>query len=102
MGGEAVFRRSGWSARIRRIAHWLIAAVMFAAPWLAMQFTTEVNWTAGDFFIFAAMLATASVAFEFTIQASSSRRVRTTVGIFLSIAFFMLWLDLAVGISASN
>ena len=38
-----------------RIIGWGGAVALLAAPFIAMRFTTEVNWTASDF-VFAAVL----------------------------------------------
>jgi hypothetical protein len=42
-----------------RIAIWGTAAFLLLLPWVAMQFTTEVNWTLFDFLVIGVMLLAA-------------------------------------------
>ena len=40
---------------------WGGAACLLALPWVAMQFTSEVNWDATDFLVIGVMLLTAGM-----------------------------------------
>ncbi|MDX1460972.1 MAG: hypothetical protein R3348_07940 [Xanthomonadales bacterium] len=77
---------------------WGTAAIALALPWVAMQFTEEVNWTAGDFVIFGAMLLAACLAWEIATTLSASRLYRTGVGLAVAATFLLTWINLAVGI----
>jgi len=39
-----------------RVAIWGSAALLLLLPWVAREFTREVNWTPADFGVFGAML----------------------------------------------
>jgi hypothetical protein len=87
--------------RLRAVT-WIGALSLLVLPLVAMQFTAEVQWSAVDFLLFAAMLAVAAGAFELF-----ARRTRSTVyllggGVTVLGAFLMIWSNLAVGIIGSE
>ena len=85
-----------------RVGLWGGAAMLLAAPWVAMRFTTEVNWTALDFGTFGGMLLTALVAFEIVARLSGSPGYRAAWGVALLVAFLLMWAQLAVGFIGSE
>jgi len=70
-------------------------------PLIAMQFTTEVHWTAVDFIVAALLLLGFGflIAFVWNTLASSKYRIFIVVGILL--VLLLLWTELAVGIFGS-
>jgi len=80
-----------------RVGRWGGALLLLAAPWVAMRFTSEVNWTGFDFMVFGGMLATALVAFEIVARLAGSPSYRAAWGVAILAAFLMVWADLAVG-----
>lgn len=79
-----------------------IAASVLFIPLVAMQFTSEVNWTLGDFLIAAIILlgAGATVDLALRILKKNSQRLAAVVTI---LAFLLLvWVELAVGIFGSS
>jgi len=84
-----------------RAALWGGAALLLTAPWIAMQFTRDVNWTAFDFGVFGGMLLTALLAFEIVARLSGSPGYRTAWGVALLAAFLLVWAQLAVGFIGS-
>lgn len=91
------------SVRVRgvgvwRMALWSAAALLLAAPWLAMQFTEEVDWTGFDFAAFGLMLAGACCAFESMARATGNRISRAAAAVAILTAFFLVWINLAVGV----
>jgi MFS family permease len=86
--------RSGWW----RWLGWGGAAALLITPLVAMQFTSEVNWTAGDFMFAGFMFAAVGIVMELTVRASRSIAYRAGVGFALASAFFLIWVNLAVGI----
>jgi len=80
-----------------RVGLWGGAALLLAAPWVAMRFTSEVNWTGFDFMVFGGMLATALLAFEVVARLSGSPGYRAAWGVAIMAAFLMVWANLAVG-----
>jgi hypothetical protein len=87
----------GKSKGLWRVALWGGAAALLAAPWIAMQFTREVNWTGLDFGVFGGMLLTALLAFEIVARLSGSPGYRAAWGVALLGAFLLVWAELAVG-----
>jgi hypothetical protein len=90
-GGERHERR--WN-----IAVWSTAALLMLLPALAMQFTEEVAWDLADFVVFAAMLASACGAYELASRLTRNSAYRAAVGVALTAAFILIWINLAVGI----
>lgn len=90
--GTARRGATGW-----RILVWGGAALLLAAPLVAMQFTSEVNWTARDFLTFAAMLAAAAGAFELALRRGGRFTYRAAAAVAVGAAFVLVWANLAVG-----
>jgi peptidoglycan/LPS O-acetylase OafA/YrhL len=81
-----------------RIAGWGLAVALLLTPAIAMQFTSEVNWTFSDFVVAAVMFLVLGGAIEFIVRAI--RRGSTRLLAFLAVigAFLWLWAELAVGV----
>lgn len=82
----------------RRTIFALCALGLLAVPLIAMQFTSEVNWTASDFAVAAALIGALWLGIEVAL-----RLVRTPMGRALAVgacvlAFLTVWVELAVGI----
>lgn len=87
-GGHA-----GW-----RLALWGGAALLLLAPWVAMRFTAQVDWSAGDFLVFGAMLALACGACELAAWTLRRRALRLAAWAAIALAFGLVWAELAVGL----
>jgi hypothetical protein len=87
-----------WHHSRWRMAGWGAAALLLLLPLSAMQFTDEVDWSLADFVVFGAMLAGAGGAYELAARTTSSRVYRAAVGVALTTAFILVWVNLAVGI----
>lgn len=83
----------GW-----RIAGWGFAAVLLLLPAVAMRWTDEVRWTAGDFLFAAIMIGGTGGAVEFLWRHSGSMAYRIGVAAALAGAFALVWIEAAVGI----
>lgn len=87
------------SARQRwRWTYVIFAVLLLAAPMLAMQFTSEVQWTFGDFAVFGAMLAVLGLLLEGAIRLGGSILSRAMLAGVAVAAFLFVWAQLAVGI----
>jgi peptidoglycan/LPS O-acetylase OafA/YrhL len=84
-------------AKPRRML-WVAAAGLFLAPLIAMQFTDEVAWDGADFAAFGMMLILACSAYEFVVRLTTNRTGRAVAGLLILATFFLIWLQLAVGI----
>jgi hypothetical protein len=83
--------------RLRGVT-WGTAAFLLLLPLVAMQFTDEVVWGPEDFIAFGAMLAGACGTYELAARKSGNRAYRAAVGVAVAAAFFLVWVNLAVGI----
>ena len=81
-----------------RMLIWGGAAVLFALPWLAMQLTSEVVWTASDFVVWAAMLLVASTVADVALRKATNFVTLVAGLIAVAAGFFTVWANLAVGI----
>lgn len=82
---------------------WGGAGVLLLLPALAMQLGAEgVHWTALDFIVGAALLATACGLYELAARASGGLRYRAAAGIALATGLLTAWTNLAVGMIGSE
>jgi hypothetical protein len=94
--------RSGLSKIPWRIVGWGAAVVLLALPFVAMQFTADVSWTASDFIAFGIMLLMVGVPLEMVARASSNWSYRGAAALALFAMFVTIWANLAVGIVGSQ
>ncbi len=80
-----------------RIAGWGFAAALLATPFVAMQFTREVNWTASDFVVMGVLIGGIGLAIEFLVRQSPSWAYRGAAIVAALTAFLTIWVNLAVG-----
>ena len=80
-----------------RIAGWGLAVLVLLTPFLAMQFTSGVNWTGSDFIFAAVLIGGVGLLFELTVRLSDSSAYRAGVGLALAASFLTIWASGAVG-----
>ncbi len=71
---------------------------MLLVPFIAMQFTHEVNWSAADFIIAALLLSAAGLGIELVLRKVTSTRNRLIVCGIIMLLLVLVWAELAVGI----
>lgn len=92
-GGIGARRRiSPW-----RIFGWGIAIGLVLLPLIAMQFTTEVNWTMSDFIAAALMIGLTGGALELAVRASPNPWGRAGAAVMILTSLLLVWVNLAVG-----
>ena len=96
---EIVTERNGnrW-----RVLGWGMAAGVILLPLVAMQFTSEVKWTTGDFLFAILMIGSVGLAFELVVRASSNIAYRAGAAAALAAAFLTVWVNGAVGMIGSE
>lgn len=92
MAQSAIGRWSPW-----RVAGWGTAALILLLPAVAMQFTSEVNWTASDFVFAIVLIGGTGLLFELTVRMSDNIAYRAGVGLALAATFLTVWANGAVG-----
>lgn len=70
-------------------------------PMIAMQFTTEADWSYFDFLIFGVILLIVGLVAELILRKIKRRINRIMLIAILVIAFLLLWIELGVGIFGS-
>jgi len=91
-------RGMAWRLTPLRLAGWGAVAALLLAPWVAMWFTDEVAWTAGDFAFAAMLLVGAGALLELTLWKVRDLRYRTAIGAAILAAVLLVWADGAVGV----
>lgn len=76
----------------------LVTALILLVPLIAMQFTSEVNWTLSDFVIMGTLLAGAGLAYEFVSKKGSTIAYRAATMMAVGTALLLTWANLAVGL----
>lgn len=76
----------------------IAVAVLLLIPFIAMQFTAEVNWSLFDFIIAAVLLLGSGLLIEFALRTIKSKQSRIVLCIVILLALFLIWAELAVGI----
>ncbi len=81
-----------------RIARWSVVAGLLLLPAIAMQFTSEVNWSPGDFVFAAILIGGSALAYDIAALTRASHAYRGGVALALAAAFLLIWINGAVGI----
>ena len=63
-----------------------------------MQFTSQVNWSMGDFAVAAVIFLVVGLSIEFVLRKVKSMNQRIIIALSILILFTLLWIELAVGI----
>lgn len=83
--------------RWRRLL-WGLAGLLLLVPFVAMQFTREVQWSGADFLVFGALLALAGAVVEVAVRVSRRRAFVLGVLCGTGLLFLLVWAELAVGV----
>lgn len=78
-----------------------IIVCILLVPLTAMQFSNEVNWDLTDFIVAGALLLITGLGFELIMRKVINIKYRRTIIIALFIAFFLTYVELAVGLFGS-
>jgi len=76
----------------------LVVAMLLLIPLIAMQITDEVNWTLFDFALMGTVLLGFGLAYELIARRSENTIYRVALGVGLTGAFLLFWVNGAVGI----
>jgi len=101
MSGETVTVVDGHTAVMRTVM-WGGATALLLAPAVAMQFTTEVQWSLFDFALMGVLLAIACGVGELVLRASDSLTCRLGAAVAIGTTFVLGVGNLAVGLIGSE
>lgn len=83
----------------KRLIFFLVAiAVLLLIPFIAMQFTNEVNWSAFDFVVMEVLLLGTALTAELILRITKKKRYKVLLIAVIIIAFLLIWAELAVGV----
>ena len=75
-----------------------IISLLLLVPFIAMQFTNEVNWTVIDFVVMGGLLLFFGFTLDFLVGEMTSFYFKIILGIGIVLIFLLIWAELAVGI----
>ena len=75
-----------------------ITALLLLVPLVAMQFSSEMSWTGGDFAAAAFLLFVAGVSLVVGTRLAKTRGRRVAVAAAVVLVFLTVWAELAVGL----
>lgn len=74
------------------------ATLILSIPLIAMQFTTEVDWSLFDFIVMGILLFGTALIIEFILRNVKRLKSRIALCVFALGALLLIWVELAVGI----
>ncbi|HQV35409.1 MAG TPA: hypothetical protein PLC36_03770 [Flavobacterium sp.] len=72
--------------------------MLLLIPFVAMQFTEEVNWQAGDFVVAGVLLLGTGLLCELVLRNVTKTSYRIVLCMTILILLFLIWAELAVGL----
>lgn len=82
----------------RLISIVLTVALLLLIPFLAMQFTEQVNWALFDFILAGVLLLGTGILCELVMRKVNHIEYRMSICGFILVALLLIWAELAVGI----
>ncbi len=76
----------------------LTISLLLVIPFIAMRFSSEVNWTLGDFIVAGGLLVGVALIIESVLRLVRQRRQRIILCVVVFVLFLLFWAELAVGI----
>lgn len=78
-----------------------VPVLLLVIPLVAMQFTTEVNWTSSDFAIGGAILFTTAFCIDIVLRKVKTFKSRLILVLITLAILILVWAEMAVGIFGS-
>lgn len=75
--------------------------VLLLIPLIAMQFTSEVDWSLADFIIAAFLLLSTGLVIELVLRKAIPIKQKLIYCAIILLTLFLIWAELAVGIFGS-
>ncbi len=90
---------SGYRSAGRLVAG---VAVLLMIPVVAMQFTSDVNWTVADFVVAGTLLLGTGFVYQWVASRAGNTTYRLAAGLAAGAGLFLIWSNLAVGLIGSE
>jgi len=74
------------------------ATLILLIPFLAMQFTSEVNWSALDFIVAGLLLLGAGLLIEVVLRKATRANLKIGLILLIVVLLLLTWAELAVGV----
>lgn len=75
----------------------LITVIILMIPFVAMQFTSEVDWSVSDFLIMGALIFSTGLTYVLINRFAPNWVYRIAIIVALGTTFLMIWVNMAVG-----
>ena len=85
----------------RSVLLFSIPLVLLSIPLIAMQFTTEVNWTFSDFVIMGGLLFATVFVIDLVLKKFKTLKSRLIIVSAIVLLLMIVWAEMAVGIFGS-
>lgn len=82
----------------KRLAMLIIIVVILLIPLIAMQFTSEVEWSFFDFVIAGALLLLTAALLDLVFKRVKQKKKRIAIGVVVVVMLLLIWAELAVGL----
>ncbi|WP_291777560.1 hypothetical protein [Cecembia sp.] len=79
----------------------LLVAFLLSIPFIAMQFTKEVQWSLYDFILMGVLLSITGLGIDLVLRKFPKLQQRLLFIAVVLGAFFLIWAELAVGLFGS-
>lgn len=79
-----------------------VTLTILMIPFVAMQFTREVNWSVADFIVMGALIFGTGVSYVLLNRLAPNWVYRISVVVALASTFLMIWANMAVGLIGSG
>lgn len=76
----------------------LTVAFLLLIPFVAMQFTKEVDWNVTDFIVAGGLLFGTGLILDFVVRKVSNLEHRILICVVVLMTLILVWAELAVGI----
>lgn len=86
----------------RSIMLYSIPFVILSIPFIAMQFTTEVNWTLSDLVIMGGLIFATVFVIDLVLKKFKTFKSRLIIVSVIIISLMLTWAEMAVGILGSS
>jgi len=81
----------------RLLIYAIVTGFILMIPLIAMQFTTEVNWTGSDFVVAGTLLFGSALVYELASRNVSSPRTRLVIAFIVLAILAFIWVGAATG-----